>query len=153
VPAHIGVEVLKKICFVTLRPLFLRWSRSYPLNIEDVSLRLKNWLELVPPAHGEDSDAIFPFFFTEKKNGVKRFTPGNGLELVLSIPYELYSRALAHSLSDSDLETVSCSIMTYDNMLTQLLPYQQRLTRREKARHMPLSSQISVPSLLIFRVL
>ena len=100
-PAHVGAETLKKICFVTLRPLFLEWSRGYALELGDVTLRLKkNWLELVPATQGHDVDAIWNEFFVEKKNGIKRFTPGNGLDLILSIPFTLYQSALAQSLSE-----------------------------------------------------
>ena len=88
---------------MALLPYFLKWSRDYPLSIDDVSLRHKNWLELVPPTNREDSDAIWECFFIEKKNGVKKFTAGTTLDLILALPYETYTLALAHSLADSEM--------------------------------------------------
>jgi hypothetical protein len=108
VPAHIGVKSLKTIIFAALLPYFLKWSNEYPLSVDDVSLRHKNWLELVPPTDREDTDAIFPYFFTEKKNGVKKFTAGTTLDLILALPYETYALALARSLADGETVCALC---------------------------------------------
>ena len=99
VPAHIGVADLKKICYVALHPRFLKWSKDYPLTINDVFLRHKNWLELIPPRNGQnDVDAIWDKFLSKTKTGQK-FTPGTGLELYLEIDHEVFERARVHAVA------------------------------------------------------
>ena len=112
VPAHIGVADLKKICFIALHPRFLKWSKDYPLSIDDVSLRHKNWLEISPPRHGQiDCNAIWDKFLTQTKTGQK-FSPGTGLELYLEIEHETYERARMHSLPNEN-RTMVCPNIKY----------------------------------------
>ena len=94
---------MKTVIFAALLPHFLKWSNEYPLGIDDVSLRHKNWLELVSPTDREDVDAIWDCFFVEKKNGVKKFTPSITLDLILALPYETYKLALTRLLVDGEM--------------------------------------------------
>ena len=141
VPAHIGVWDLKKICFATLLPRFLKWSKDYPLTITDVSLRKKDWMELSPPAQGPDTDAVWDSFVTETKKqkgpGTKKFSPGNGIDLILGIEHEVFELALESSLQVPDTTTVLLvSGLTNINVLISIL---RRLRK--------VSSQMSVPTL------
>lgn len=84
----------------------MKWSKGLSLTVEDVELRFKNWLELMPRV--PDVDAISEKFFTVKgKNTAKKFNPGQGVDLILAISYEKYELAVTHSLAE-DSEPVSC---------------------------------------------
>jgi hypothetical protein len=89
IPLHIRVSNLKAIAHFTILPLFLKWSNNYPLSIDDVKLRNKNWVEMLPKGPGEeDVDAIESEFFTFKgKAKMHHFLPNKVLDLYLGISY------------------------------------------------------------------
>jgi hypothetical protein len=135
VPAHIGVADLKKICFIALHPRFLKWSKDYPLSVDDVSLRHKNWLEISPPRHGQiDCDAIWHKFLTQTKTGQK-FSPGTGLELYLEIDHETYERARMHSLAD-ETQTMVCLNIKYALMLVLAMLVAPSASTDHRARNL-----------------
>jgi hypothetical protein len=76
IPVHIGVQELKNIAYLTLLPPFIKWSKNDFLNISDLCLCFKDWVELIPLGSGnEDVDAItrtlmqfHPNFFYPKRN-------------------------------------------------------------------------------------
>jgi hypothetical protein len=117
VPARIGVNDLKVVCFNTLLPLFLKWTRSLSsLTIEEVELRYKNWLELIP--RSPDIDAIFGHFFrTKGRNSSKKFSPGQGIDLVLAISHKKYELAVTHASSEFDC--VSSHILIYWSIFSE----------------------------------
>jgi len=91
IPISIGVGHLKAVTYFTILPLFLRWSHNYPLSIDDVKLRSKNWVELLPKGSGdEDLNAIETDFFTFKgKAKTRHFLPNKVLDLYLGISHLL----------------------------------------------------------------
>ena len=91
IPLRIGVSHLKAIAYFTILPLFLKWSNDYPLSIDDVKLRSKNWVEMLPKGPGDqDVDAIENEFFTIKgKAKTRQFLPNKVLELYLGISHKL----------------------------------------------------------------
>jgi len=96
VPVHIGATQLKQVCFVTLLPLFIKWSKEAELTIDQVRLRQKDWLELVPMKDVEDVNVIAKKFFVQRgKNKMLVFHPGKGVELNLEIEHDLYLVVLA----------------------------------------------------------
>lgn len=93
IPLRIGVAHLKATAYFTILPLFLKWSHDYPLTIDDVKLRNKNWVELLPKGPGdEDLNAIESEFYTYKgKAKTRQFLPNKVLDLYLGIGYGLRS--------------------------------------------------------------
>jgi hypothetical protein len=89
IPVYIGIQALKNIAYFTLLPPFIKWSKNDTLEIEDLCLRFKDWVELVSLGSGdEDINAIASKFFIAKgKSKTVQFHPGKGLELYLELPY------------------------------------------------------------------
>lgn len=89
IPLHIGVSHLKAIAYFTILPLFQKWSHNFSLSIDDVKLRNKNWVEMLPKGHGdEDVNAIESEFFTFKgKAKTRQYLPNKVLDLYLGISY------------------------------------------------------------------
>lgn len=73
--------------------MFLKWSHDYPLSIDDVKLRTKNWVEMLPKGPGnEDLNAIEGEFYTLKgKAKTRQFLTNKVLDLYLGIGYVLRS--------------------------------------------------------------
>lgn len=91
IPLRIGVSNLKTIAYFTILPPFLKWSHDYPLSIDDVKMRSKNWVEMLPKGTGDqDVDAIESNFFTFKgKSKARQFLPNKVLDLYLGISHKL----------------------------------------------------------------
>ena len=108
IPLSIGVSHLKAITYFTILPLFLKWSQNYPLSIDEVKLRSKNWVELLPKGSGdEDVNAIENEFYTVKgKAKMRRFLPNKVLDLYLAISHLLRNEIEDH-IEDLELNTVS----------------------------------------------
>ena len=103
IPVHIGAEQLKLVLYHALLPHYVKWSKGFPLPIEECQIRNKLWVELVPKH--PDVDAVADYFFTSKgKNKAKAFTPKQGIDLFLVITHEKYEAILQHL---SDMEEVS----------------------------------------------
>ena len=71
--------------------MFLKWSHDYPLTLDNVKLRFKNWVEMLPKGPGdEDVNAIESEFFTVRgKSKTRTFLPNKVLELYLTISHSL----------------------------------------------------------------
>jgi hypothetical protein len=94
VPVHVGAVQLKTICYLTILPVFLKWSKgtSATLDIDEVILRQKDWVEIVLVKGVEDVDVIAkPFFIPRGKNKTVQFHPGKGADLNLEISAEKYN--------------------------------------------------------------
>jgi hypothetical protein len=92
---HIGVGDLKFILYHALLHQYLKWSKDFPLTIDECQLRDKNWVELIP--RKPDVDAIAENFFECKgKSKVKTFVSKKGVEIYLSVEYEKYDAILDH---------------------------------------------------------
>jgi hypothetical protein len=86
---------LKHILYYALLPQFLRWSKGFPLSIEECELRNKNWVQLIP--RQPDIDAIAERFFEAKpKSKVKVFSAKKGADLSLCVKNEKYQEILQH---------------------------------------------------------
>jgi hypothetical protein len=90
----------------------LRWSKDYPLLLDDLRLRTKEWVELIPMGPGdEDINAISIKFFAPKgKSKVIQFQSNKVLGLYLELGYEQYRKALDH-LDDLENQAV-CTYAT-----------------------------------------
>ena len=109
IPVYIGVRALKGITYYTLLPPFMKWSKDCTLAIEDLRLRFKDWVELVPAGpDNEDVGAISSKFFLPKgKSKTIQFHPNKVLELYLELSYDKYAEILNH-LDDIEDQSV-CS--------------------------------------------
>ena len=79
------------VAYFTVLPPFLKWSKDYPLSVDDVKLRSKNWVEMLLKGPGDqDIDAIKNKFFTIKgKAKTRQFLPNKVLDLYLGISHTL----------------------------------------------------------------
>jgi hypothetical protein len=104
---HIGVRELKNIAYLTLLPPFLIWSKDDILAMEDLRLRFKDWVELIPLGHGdEDVGAISSKFFQPKgRSKTIQFNPNKVLELYLELAYNRHAEILGR-LEDIEVEPV-----------------------------------------------
>jgi hypothetical protein len=71
----------------------MKWSKDDTLVIEDLRLRFKDWVELIPLGPGnEDTGAISSKFFLPKgKSKTIQFHPNKVLELYLELAYDRYA--------------------------------------------------------------
>jgi hypothetical protein len=104
VPVHIGVHDLKVIAFLTAQAPFLKWSKNAQISIDDLRLRNKDWVEMVPVPGTPDIDAIASKFFVKRgKSKVVQFYPGKGTEVILELSYEKLTEVIIRL---EELETV-----------------------------------------------
>jgi hypothetical protein len=102
IPVHIGVRALKAVTYYTLLPLFIEWSKGYLLVIDNVRLRSKDWVEMIAPGQGDDSedaDAISNQFFVEKKGkskGHPQFQRNKVLPVYIELIYKEYLKVMDH---------------------------------------------------------
>ncbi|KAG1901455.1 uncharacterized protein F5891DRAFT_1223172 [Suillus fuscotomentosus] len=93
VPYRIGAKDLKVSVYLTLLPLFLKWSHGLAFSFEEARLRLaNNFEEILPRPAGEDTNAI-SFHFIKTKCGKQQFHAGKGIEVHLLIPLEKFQEA------------------------------------------------------------
>jgi hypothetical protein len=89
IPVYIGVQALKNIAYFTPLPLFIKWSKNDTLDIEDLCLWFKDWVELVSLWSGNNdiNTITSKFLIAKEKSKTVQFHPGEGLELYLELPY------------------------------------------------------------------
>jgi hypothetical protein len=105
VPVHIGARDLKQTAFITLHPKFATWSKDYPLTIDDVTLRSKNWVEIIPKfsTRNEDVNAIKDHFYKPRGRAKTiSFSAGSGIDVYLEIDYEIYQKILDHKVNKAN---------------------------------------------------
>jgi hypothetical protein len=116
VPVHIGARDLKQTAFLTLHPKFSTWSKGYPLTLNDVTLRSKNWVEIIPKFStrpGDDIDAIKDHFYKPRGRAKTiSFSAGSGIDLYLEIHYQQYQKVLAHQ-EDKENDDDNFSVSQY----------------------------------------
>lgn len=77
VPVHIGAVELKNLLYDQILPSWLAYTEGYPLDINNIILRSKDWVEIQPL--NPDRDAISCSFFKTGKNGGITFKMGHCL--------------------------------------------------------------------------
>jgi hypothetical protein len=85
----------------------LKWSKDYFLSIDDVRLRNKDWVEMIPIRDAHDTDAIARKFFVAKgKSRNIQFHAGKGTEVFLELEYEKFQQIQFRldELADNALE-------------------------------------------------
>jgi hypothetical protein len=112
IPVYIGVQELKNIAYFTLLPPFIKWSKEDSLDVEDLRLRFKNWVELIPAGpDNEDVGAISSRFFLPKgRSKTIQFHPNKVLELYLELPFDRYEEILTRL---ENMEDVCLVLLTY----------------------------------------
>ena len=79
--------------YFTLLPPFIKWTKECcTLAFEELRLRFKDWVELIPAGSDhEDVGTISSKFFLPKgKNKTIQFHPNKVLELYLELPHDKY---------------------------------------------------------------
>lgn len=71
--------------------MWLAYTEQFPLNIEDIVMRTKDWVEIQPL--NPDRDVIARQFFKTGKNGGITFKTGRCL-IYFHIPNKIYGRYL-----------------------------------------------------------
>jgi hypothetical protein len=98
---HIGACDLKNVVFLALLPQISQWSKQFLLSANDLCLREKNWVELIPSlVQGvADVDAIAQRFFVLKRGKGKsegRIFQSGEITVYLELPYGKYQQVLEH---------------------------------------------------------
>ena len=85
----------------------MKWSKDHTLAIEDLQLRFKDWVELIPAGpDNEDVGAISSRFFLPKgKSKTIQFHPNKVLELYLELAHDKYAE-IQNYLEDIEDELV-----------------------------------------------
>jgi len=91
IPVHIGAVALKKTLYDALIPRWNRWTNSFPLHIDQITMRDKMWVILNPTI--PDCDVIAKYFFKTGKKGNRTFKSGK-TTILLHIPNEIYDDML-----------------------------------------------------------
>jgi hypothetical protein len=99
------------IAFLTVQPLFLKWSKSaFHISVDEVRLRSKDWVEMVALPGVPDVDAIAEKFFVAKgKARNVQFQRGKGVEVFLELEYEKYNTIMVY-LDALDEERADVSV-------------------------------------------
>lgn len=93
---------------MTLHPLFLKWSNNIDISIDDIRLRNKDWVELVPMLGAPDVDAISAKFFVAKgKSRALQFQSKGRADLYLELQVEKYLEIMTHLESGDNHESES----------------------------------------------
>jgi len=124
VPVHIGAVELKQLLYNEISPLWNSFSEGYPLAIEDIVMRSKEWVAIQPL--NPDRDVISrPFFKSGRSGGASVFKTGRCVVL-FQIPNSIYNQYLNHAERKEaervNKEEVSeCNGSTCDNLNDRLL--------------------------------
>ena len=107
---------LKAIAYFTLLPLFSKWSKEYPLSIDDLQLRFKDWVELIPlgPKDGDVNAISNKFFVPKGKSKALQFQPNKVLDLYLELSHDRHREILDHldEIENSAVRQSSCYCVT-----------------------------------------
>jgi hypothetical protein len=111
VPVHIGACDLKNIAFLALLPQISQWSKQYPLSPNNLRLREKNWVELIPSLvmGVSDVDAIARKFFVVKRTkgkGEGRVFQAGEITVYLELQFKEYQDVLDHIENPVDASLV-----------------------------------------------
>ncbi|KAG1788581.1 uncharacterized protein HD556DRAFT_1221953, partial [Suillus plorans] len=86
IPYRIGANDLKTSVYLTLLPMFIKWSMGLTFTFEEAHLRLvSSFEEILPRPSGEDINAIASHFL-KTRNTKQQFNAGKGIKLHLIIP-------------------------------------------------------------------
>lgn len=113
IPVHIGAVELKSILFERLLPAWKIYTRGYPLEIDDIIMRTKDWVEIQPL--NPDRSVISRPFFKHGKNGATTFKPGRCL-INFHVPNRVYDDYLNYleRLGDNDHSTDRVRVSAFD---------------------------------------
>lgn len=87
VPVHIGAVALKRSLYNAVIQHWNKWTDDYPLHIDQIVMRDKQWVILNPT--DPDCDAIAKHFFKTGKKGNRTFKSGKTI-IHFHVPNEIY---------------------------------------------------------------
>ncbi|KAG1897456.1 uncharacterized protein F5891DRAFT_982637 [Suillus fuscotomentosus] len=113
IPYRIGANDLKTSVYLTLLPMFIKWSMGLTFMFEEAHLHLvSSFEEILPRPSGEDINAIASHFL-KTRNTKQQFNTGKGIELHLIIPHTKFlateQRRNAYINQDTPHATVASS--------------------------------------------
>jgi hypothetical protein len=88
IPVHIGAVDLKKTLYNAVIPRWNKWTNSFPLHIDQITMRDKLWVILEPSV--PDCDVIAKHFFKSGKKGSRTFKNGGKATIHFHVPNEIY---------------------------------------------------------------
>ena len=94
VPVHIGAVDLKNLLYSQILPVWLAYTEQFPLDIEEIMMRTKDWVEIHPL--NPDRDVIARQFRRTGKNGGITFKTGRCL-INFHIPNKIYNQYLNYA--------------------------------------------------------
>ncbi|KAG2345351.1 hypothetical protein BDR05DRAFT_998483 [Suillus weaverae] len=93
IPYCIGANDLKASVYLTVLPMFIKWSMGLTFTFEEAHLRLvSSFEEILPCPSGEDINAIASHFL-KTRNTKQQFNAGKGIKLHLNIPHAKFLAA------------------------------------------------------------
>ncbi|KAG2121120.1 hypothetical protein DEU56DRAFT_928378 [Suillus clintonianus] len=113
IPYRIGANDLKASVYLTVLPMFIKWSMGLTFTFEEARLRLvSSFEEILPRPSGEDINAIASHFL-KTRNTKQQFNPGKGIELHLIIPHTKFLAAEQRRNGEEIAESKSCDDMPH----------------------------------------
>ena len=91
VPVHIGAVELKKLLYKEIIPSWNSYTEGYPIAIEDIVMRSKEWVAIQPL--NPDRDVISRPFFKPGRGGASIFKTGR-CTVLFHIPNNIYNQYL-----------------------------------------------------------
>ncbi|KAK7041035.1 hypothetical protein R3P38DRAFT_2512453 [Favolaschia claudopus] len=116
VPAHIGAVDLLRLCWDHVKPLWDTYTFSFPLSIQDVTLRDDKWVPLSPKQ--PDVDAISSKFFHAKAGTAAPQFRSKKIVLHLEISAALFESMMT---ARENHEEVACVLGVCDHSRTDSL--------------------------------
>ncbi|KAF9072311.1 hypothetical protein BDP27DRAFT_1418217 [Rhodocollybia butyracea] len=122
VPVNIGAHALKTFAFSVVLPLWNEWSHGYPLSIDDLSLKDKNFEEISPPLNSPDVDCIQThFFIPPKKANAPPTLKKDKVLVLLHIPNKLLGQVEFEKINGSAENEPMTQPMTPPKLITPSL--------------------------------
>jgi hypothetical protein len=97
IPVHIGADALKKILYSAVISRWNNWTNNFPLRIDQINMRDKQWVILKPTV--PDIDVIARHFFKPGKKGGQTFKSGK-IIIQFHVPNEIYDEMLEKQIDD-----------------------------------------------------
>lgn len=94
VPVHTGAVELKNLLYNRILPLWLAYTEEFLLDIGDIVIRTKDWVEIQPV--DPDRNVISRQFFKSGKNGGVTFKTRRCL-IYFHIPNKIYNQYLDYA--------------------------------------------------------
>ena len=117
IPIHIGAIELKAILYDQILPLWSAYTEGFPLKMDNVIMRNKEWVEICPL--NPDHNVISRPFFKYGKNGTSTFKTSQCI-INFHIPNTVYNRYLDYADKKEEQRQVKAAEVCTDYSVTVL---------------------------------